>query len=165
MSELFWKLLAKIVSQPAIADWLIDRSRATPYFHLPGYMNRHWVFNGYDPGKRVRRWGDLLPAIRVHEILRADRGRHKHDHPWDARTIILSNGYVETRLVNGKDVKFLRKRGDTATLNYGEYHRIDELLDDLPVWTLFITWRYRGTWGFWVDGKKIPHREYQGEMP
>ena len=27
--------------------------------------------------------------------------------------------------------------------------------------TLFITGRYRGPWGFWVDGAKVPWREYE----
>jgi hypothetical protein len=33
------------------------------------------------------------------------------------------------------------------------------------VWTLFITWRYQGTWGFDVDGSKVPWREYLGIKP
>jgi hypothetical protein len=28
--------------------------------------------------------------------------------------------------------------------------------------TLFITGKYRGTWGFLVDGVKVPWREYLG---
>ena len=46
-------------------------------------------------------------------------------------------------------------------LLYGQYHRISAISDD-GVWTLFITGRKRGTWGFWVNGRKVPWREYGG---
>jgi hypothetical protein len=55
----------------------------------------------------------------------------------------------------------LRVPGDTARLMFGEYHRIAQISDG-GVWTLFITGRNRGTWGFMVDGKKVPWREYLG---
>lgn len=165
MQTLLWRLIALVVSRPPIARYLIERSKRTPYFHLTGYMNRWWLFNGYParmPGtdrdrQAARRWG-FLPSIRIHHILREDRGAHPHDHPWDARTIILDGWYVERR---DRERRVLRG-GDTARILHGDFHHIEQVSDG-GVLTLFITWKYLGTWGFMVDGRKIPHREY-GEL-
>ncbi len=172
--KLLWWLFAKIVALPPIANYLIKRSMKTPYQHLPDYMNRYWLFNKYEytPGtdeagydKRKYKW---LPSIRIHHILREDRGRDMHDHPWDARTIILKGMYVEDRLVRyygggfiGID-KFVRQPGNTAALKLGEFHEIKAVSDD-GVWTMFFTWKYQGTWGFFVDGVKIPWKQYLAE--
>lgn len=175
MKEFLWQCLAYVVSREPVANYLIKRAQRTPYFHLEGYMNRWWLFNSYnfDPDnekqshERKIKW---LPSVRVHHILRADTARHLHDHPWDARTIILKGGYVERRLegfdMDGREyhARFIRGAGDTATLNYGEYHAIDGV-DEGGVYTLFFTWDYQGTWGFLVDGKKIQWREYERLYP
>jgi len=158
VKELLWKVLAWIVSCKPVANYLIERAKRTPYFDLEGYMERNWLYNGFDqPGYNPKR-----PSVRVHHILRKDLGRHKHDHPWDARTIVLRGYYIESRMNRENNLCvniFMRGRGDTATIDYGEYHEITEVSPG-GVWTLFITWKYHGTWGFWVDGKKIPWREY-----
>jgi len=164
VSNLFWRLVARIVSRPAVAAWLIERAQRTPYTHIMSldgqdcYMGRWWLFNPYpSSGAPKRRGWGWLPSVRIHYIMREDRDRHFHDHPWDARTIILHGWYVEYRGVDS----VLRVRGDTATLKFGEYHRIATVPEE-GVWTLFITWKYRGTWGFVVDGKKVPWRQYVG---
>lgn len=169
-----WKPVAWLVSRPAVTSWLIKRAQKTPYFHLPGYMDRWWLFNAYgsegpDGVREKTKPYPWLPSVRIHHILRKDFARDPHDHPWDARTIILKGGYKETRLVydpHGNpewpevyEVEFNRVPGDTATLKYGEYHNITTVTDG-GVWTLFITYKYRGMWGFLVDGKKVPHKEY-----
>lgn len=168
MKEMLWKLLAKILGIPFVASWLIKRAMRTPYFHLEGYMNRYWLFNRYSavgkPDVIPRRFS-WLPSVRIHHILREDDARDLHDHPWNARTIILKGYYVERRLIN-KPSRFvicntyLRQAGDTATINFGEYHNIDEVSDG-GVWTLFIAGNSLGTWGFLVDGKKVPYKEYE----
>jgi len=165
-----WKIVAFIVSRRAIADWLIRRAMRTPYFHLEGYMRRWWLFNPYgggsqgeadhadDNARHRRRWA-WLPSIRVHHILREDLAAHPHDHPWDARTIILRGWYIERQAGVAPRV---RRRGDTGAINYGDYHHIERVSSG-GVWTLFITWAYRGSWGFLVDGKKVPWREYEAK--
>jgi hypothetical protein len=55
----------------------------------------------------------------------------------------------------------LRKAGDTARINFGEFHAIDRISEG-GVWTIFITGKYRGTWGFLVNGVKIQWRKYTG---
>lgn len=165
---MLWKLLAWAVSRPAVAEYLIRRAMRTPYFNLIGYMNRYWLFNGYSDGpnlcpKRFKR----LPSVRIHHILREDVGAHLHDHPWNARTIILKGWYKETRLIADPSQwtkrmirrDFLRTRGETARIDFGEFHEITEVSYG-GVWTLFICWDYLGKWGFLVDGVKVPHDQY-----
>ena len=168
MTNFLWRVFAWIVSRPRISAYLIRRAQKTPYTHLPGYMNRYWLFNAYRKvdGEEVTPipW---LPSIRIHHILRHDGDRHLHDHPWDARTIILKGHYVEKRLlpfmVHATGF-FTRNVGDTAPLKFGEYHSIVEVPDG-GVWTMFITFGYQGTWGFLVDGVKMPWREYMALYP
>lgn len=165
-----WRLVARIVSRPAIANYLIQRAQRTPYTHIYGrhnnnlYMERWWLFNPYPAAGNYTRkgWRNWLPSIRVHHIVREDDDGHLHDHPWDARTIILKGWYVEE--VRTFWLYLLRKRrqaGDTAPIRFEQYHRIDEVSDG-GVWTLFFTWRHLGEWGFLVDGNKVPWRTYLG---
>jgi hypothetical protein len=42
-----------------------------------------------------------------------------------------------------------------------QYLRISYIAEG-GAWTLFFTWRYQGTWGFLVDGAKVPWRKYLG---
>lgn len=44
---------------------------------------------------------------------------------------------------------------------FGEYHRIDTISEG-GVWTLFLTWRFQGDWGYLVDGHKVAHGAYRG---
>ncbi len=165
--DLFWTPIAWLASRPAVTDWLIRRAQRTPYSHIYDpkgsgeiYMERYWLFNPYPTetsGRKGKAW-DWLPSIRLHHIMRPDSDRNMHDHPWNARTIILRGFYFEKRETGGLR---MMAQGDTAHIGFGEYHKITNVCDDGP-WTLFITWKYRGTWGFLVDGVKIPWRTYLG---
>jgi hypothetical protein len=164
--NMFWAPLARLLARPRIADYLIRRSQRTPYFNIDGYMDRFWLFNAYRKNARgvmYTRWPRWIPSVRVHHILRADLDTVPHDHPWNARTIILRGWYFETRQPigqpNGFGQQFVRKAGSTATLKFEEYHAVQRVSKG-GVWTLFFTWKYRGGWGFWVGGKKVPYREY-----
>lgn len=160
---MFWKLIARICAHPKVATWLIARSFETPYFPITGpdgsvYMSRWWLFNPYPaPGQYKGKWQFPI-SVRIHHIQREDSDRNLHDHPWNARTIILRGGYVEER--EGGEV-IHRKPGDTARLRFGEYHRITQVAEG-GAWTIFITGKYRGTWGFLVDGVKVQWRKYLG---
>lgn len=163
--EYLWRLLAFIVSRPTIAEWLIARAWRTPYRDLPGYMRRGWVFNPYtassDNSDRTERRIRWLPAIRVHHILRKDLADHPHDHPWNARTIALRDWYIERREDGTQRVI---RAGDTAPIRFGQFHHIEQVSEG-GVFTLFFTWDYCGTWGFLVDGVKVPWRQYVAEHP
>lgn len=182
---MIWNLIARIASHPTVAGWLINRAQRTPYNHIQSvdgtqrYMGRWWLFNPYPHGSdgdgRRFAW---LPSVRIHHICQADVDRHLHDHPWNARTIILSGWYTEERpwdslpesetakadgiaLTNEFRAVFHRTSGYTGRLLYGQYHRISSVSPG-GVWTLFLVGRKRGTWGFDVDGAKVPWREYLG---
>lgn len=183
ISKAIWSLIAGLLARPAVAEWLIERARLTPYQHIMSsdgrelYMGRWWLFNPYDRDTHKARWRWFPWSIRIHHIMRPDADRDLHDHPWNARTIILRGGYTEQRLIDPADpvlgalcvppgalpTEYLtRFAGDTARLNHGEYHRIDEVSPG-GVFTLFITSRYQGNWGFLVNGVKVPWRDYTGE--
>jgi hypothetical protein len=182
MPNLFWRLLAKLLARPTVANWIIIRAQRTPYLHILShdesetYMGRWWLFNPYSRGDHAPKYSWWPWSVRVHHIMRADADRDLHDHPWNARTIILRGWYHEERLLSKDDplhiempapegsewTEFLsRKPGDTARLSHGEYHRIDRVSPD-GVYTLFFTGPWQGMWGFLVNGLKVPWREYLG---
>jgi hypothetical protein len=171
---MLWKLIAKVCARPAVADWLIRRAAAHPYSDIYNdgvlYMRRGWVFNPYPySGAKPTLLQQLCPySIRVHHIVKPDDARDHHDHPWNARTIVFRGGYDEVRLERSCDllwhpqdveIKYQRRAGDTATIGFGEYHTITHI-EPGGAYTLFITGRYRGTWGFLVNGVKVHYKKY-----
>lgn len=173
MEPLFWRVVAKVVSQPRIANYLIKRAMRTPYSHIRSvdgkdiYMARYWLFNPYpiesESDKTRPKWQFPISA-RIHNIRREDLDRHLHDHPWNCRTIILKGWYCEQRRKHedGRCEFNVYGPGSTARLRFGlDWHKINHVTtEDDAVWTLFIIGKYRGTWGFNVDGVKVPHWEY-----
>lgn len=185
-----WKLIARVITRnPSTVDWIIRRAMRTPYTHITSadgksiYMGRWWLFNPYtrrSDGEQGAARFAWLPSVRIHHICRPDQDRDLHDHPWNARTIILDGWYREERPAIAcsdedtlhQSIRFklykreylaelLRQTGYTGRLKFGEYHRISEVSAG-GVWTIFITGRKRGTWGFMVKGKKVPWRTYLG---
>lgn len=171
---IFWWLLGQIISTPFVARYLIKRASRTPYVPILSpdgtetYMDRLWLFNPYWTHAEKEAFalaGEPVPwkfpiSIRLHCIRTPDGDRHVHDHPWDARTILLRGAYLEER-----DKKMrLFEPGQTGRLAFGkDFHRIREVFPepgDNGVWTFFITYKFQGTWGFLVNGKKIPFKEY-----
>ncbi len=157
VSDWFWNTVARVLAIPAVADWIIHRAMKTPYFHLPGYMNRWWFFNGYDHsiGGKIRPHPWFPWSLRVHHILRRDFDKCPHDHPVNARTFILKNHYVEER----DEGLYWREAGDSAAIKFGEFHNIVHVPPE-GAWTLFILGRNKGEWGFRVNGKKVPWHDY-----
>lgn len=160
MKEYLWRLIAWAVSRKTIADWLIARAMRTPYWHLKGYMDRYWLFNAYDRSTKRRKYPWLKFSIRLHYIRRNDHDRAEHNHPFDARTIILRRWYEEIR----SGVKYTRKLGDTATIRKNDFHRITKI----PVtgtWTMFIIFKDYGSgdWGFNTPHGFVKASKYFGE--
>lgn len=182
MSEFWWHIIARIVCRPRVVEWLIARAKRTPYTPIMSrdgthlYMDRWWLFNPYKVDQAPR-W-PWLPSIRVHHIVKPDSDAHLHDHPWNARTIVMRGHYLEERqarmlsqdeiayadgakvYADGLRMAYWRIEGYTGRVLFGQYHRIAIVPDEVGVYTLWFTWRYAGTWGFLVDGKKMPWREY-----
>jgi hypothetical protein len=189
LSNLAWRVVAGIAPRPHVFRWLLMRAVRTPYTPITSqdgtqiYMQRWWLFNPYEHGAdgdaTPARW-PWLPSLRMHHIRVPDTDRHLHDHPWNARTIVLAGWYDEVRtfaaLTNrealspdgirqtseGTLALFHRRSGYTGRLLYAQYHRIAQVSEG-GVFTLFITWRKRGEWGFAVDGQKVPWRQYIAE--
>lgn len=195
---LTWRILAYVATRKRVFVWLLRRAFRTPYSHITSadgtdvYMRRFWLFNPYsvETGERQGEWAkrswwrEMLPSVRLHHIMRADQDRHLHDHPWNARTIILKGWYEEERYVDESPRGAVKREanaqkpahlrfgysttsetriaGYTGRLLFGQYHRITQVPRD-GVWTLFITWRKRGSWGFDVDGHKVPWKQYLAE--
>lgn len=149
VGPLTWEKLAEFCAWEPVADALIKQAQLTPYTQLDGYMHRWWLFNprgAVFPG---------LAAIRIHHILRPDAGPHPHNHPWDARTIILRGGYFEER----DDGEHLRVAGDTTEIKATTFHRIVKVSEG-GAWTMFITGPKLQDWGFRTAEGVIPWREY-----
>lgn len=160
-----WSDLALILSQPSIAQLLIESARKRPDDHLEGYMNRYWL---KPPAADDLIELPLTPAdiygnsIRIHHILTKDHDRHHHDHPWQFRSIILTGWYREERLdPSGVPMMITRCAGDTYTCSQGEYHRIVEISEE-PLYTLCIIGKKLTKWGFLVDGAHVDSHEYLG---
>ena len=124
-------------------------------------MDRWWLFNAYgknpDGSVKPARFS-WLPSIRVHHICLPDDDKHEHDHPWNARTIILRGFYIEERHTHNQHPRCLLS-GDTSRINSGEFHRIS-MISRGGVYTLFFTWEFVEEWGFAVDGKKVLWKQY-----
>ena len=174
LRDLPWRPFAWLVSRRPVFEWLRARALQHPYTHIGPddnrYMWRYWLFNPYgkdaDDNVTPPRW-TWLPSVRLHLIMRPDKDRHLHDHPWNARTIVLKGYYIEEREPTYRSrcvfvPIFTRLRGYTGRLLFGQYHRIRAVPED-GVWTMFWTWKKRGTWGFNVDGQKVHYKEYLKE--
>lgn len=164
---MFW-LIAKILSIPFIVNLLIKRATKTPYLHIVKqgnlYMARYWLLNPYSRSTGKPRFKWFPWSMRLHFIMRPDDDCHMHDHPWNARTFILRGGYREVRPDwNGALKTFERNAGDTAKLNFGEFHKITAISPG-GVTTLFISGPYRGIWGYLVNGGKVDWRTYLAEQ-
>jgi hypothetical protein len=160
MKELLFRAVAWLVSRRPVRMAILRYAVSRPYEHITDpsgtdvYMRRYWVFNSYfAPNYRKR-----LPSIRLHAIRRPDQAPHEHDHPWTFRTFILSGGYIEER----DGIPYMRVAGDTATLPAGTFHRIVKIMPGEPCITLFVTYRKQCSWGFNVDGVRVPWRVYLG---
>ncbi|AKT33635.1 hypothetical protein RYA05_28310 [Pseudomonas syringae pv. actinidiae] len=173
MKETLWRAFAVIVSRPCVAAWIIRRAQRTPYQHITSadgqerYMGRWWLFEGYDRVRQQPKHRWFPWSVRVHHILREDRDRDLHDHPWHARTIILQGEYVEQRLImintHGQVTERIERRtGTCAALRPGEYHRIDQVAAG-GAYTLFITRPKSCDWGFLVNGVKVPWDVYTAD--
>ena len=136
MINLFWRLVAKLLANPAIADWLIVRAQRTPYQHIMSadgaemYMGRWWLFN---PCSRTTHKPALwwFPwSFRIHHIMRPDEDRDLHDHPWNARTIILRTDILNMRF-DGVREGFLyvvqQKTAKTSDAAWIQFKVTDEL--------------------------------------
>lgn len=107
----------------------------------------------------LRRWF-LTPRswpwrIFIHHIMRSDRDRHLHDHPWDFSTLIVNGSYLE-HLPHGTRIA----RPGMILHNKAEHtHRIEL---QRPMWTVLFVGRPRRVWGFHTEAGWVDYRTYLG---
>lgn len=110
-------------------------------------------------------------AVRVHEIVASDDDRALHDHPWDYWSLILHGGYTEIssagRVWYGPG-SFIRHKAEHRHRLRLERPRHPAFPNayvltgpPVPCLTLFVMFRKRQSWGFFVDGEKINWRDYR----
>lgn len=171
---------------PFAVNKLIARAKRTPYYNLPGYMNRYWLvpYNvtivrqaepnhwPFTDGTGLVSWRRPFTrlvqmcglAARVHEILRSDLGREPHDHPWWYLTVVLKVGYWEERYDAAGQLVNTKWHGPGSVLfrRANSWHKLVVPEGEIAT-TLFITGAKSQSWGFNVDGKKVPYYEYLGQ--
>lgn len=178
---MLYSLLAMVLADRRVWSWLLSQAIHTPYLHIDDYMLRWWLVpyqnEAAGPGCGMLDWRKrpiarliqkLGFAVRIHLILRPDRGDAGHSHPWNARTFIMSGSYIEDRYYTGSDGRqyvrqFMRTAGDTAALRYDEFHRIS-WVSGSGVLTLFVTGQKQGTWYFLrPNGERVHYVDWLAE--
>lgn len=144
-----------------LIEWLIRRAKRTPYTHLPGYMNRWWLFRAGHSGRHGQSGEYPRFGIRIHEILRSDMDMNPHDHPWAFVTFILKGGYFERRWwPNGTTSLKWHPPGSLIFRRHTDWHMIIvDREEGLPV-TMFTTGRWRHVWGFMTSEGKVDFKTY-----
>lgn len=171
-----FNLIARILARPFVVNWIIKRfaKEKNVYFHITNpidssdvYMYRWWII-------KRRPWMNF--CVRLHHIKRADHGFNLHSHPFNYRTFILRNWYIEERpdfkagMMLGMEPhdpvlynirrNDLRHAGETQMNGIRSFHRIS-LVHPEGVWTLFVMWGgKKGDWGFMTDDGYVQADEY-----
>lgn len=151
-----------------LARTLLELSQQTPYSHIPGYMQRwHLITHPATPGEPgygtfINKLREFYPFyVRFHHILRADKGRHVHDHPFSFTSIILKGWYTEERMdADGRLQLITYSEGDINTVKVGEYHRITDVSQDGVITLVFHDKKKYDSWGFLVDGERVHWKDY-----
>lgn len=154
----------KFPISPAMLDMLkraiIDQAVHTPYSHLQGYMNR-WFATADDA---MAYKAEDQPVRRVHEILRSDKDRDLHDHPFDYITLIMEGGYFEEQpkyadWPAGPRISTWRGEGSLLSRRAEDPHRLI-IPEGSRAVTLFMTSPRRRDWGFYTKGGWVHWRNY-----
>lgn len=105
----------------------------------------------------------------IHKLLREDRSRHPHDHPWPFVSAVLVGGYREElaeRFQHRGTRATFRERGPGSTRALpatGLWHRFVHLHRQ-PTWTLVLVGRKCNQWGFLLaDGTTVDAEAYAPE--
>lgn len=139
MSQLPGRALRLVDGAPDVShlpcDRLLDSGGAE-------YMRRFYVQRGSGPNARF------------HQIVASDPQRVFHDHPWDYTTVLLSGSYLE----HTPDGDVLYTAPCTIVRKAESLHRLE--LPDGPVWTWFVTGRWKRRWGFMTEHGWVHYADY-----
>jgi len=149
-------------------EWVAKRfPKRVLHVHGEPYLWRIYICG--DPGALSLWPGEVKPtfpwlpfSVYLHAFLKPDAGRDLHNHPWEkAWSLILSGGYDEERLDDDEIVERRMRPGRVNRIRRETFHRVVRLYAN-PTWTLFVTGKYAGRWGFRdrETGKFIPWNRY-----
>lgn len=147
--------------EPYLLRWFVVR-QGQEWLALPEETREAIVADKQHGREQSDRPGD---NVFVHQFWRSDDDRALHDHPWPWTTIILDGEYLEHRPADpanpaGPTEIYRRRAGDIVTTPDAETpHRV-ELLDDVPVTTLFYTGSKIREWGFWCEKGWVHWRDF-----
>jgi hypothetical protein len=146
-------LISACSAWQGLASAVRSASYRTPYEDLDGYMRRWW-FMPELYGERAR----------LHQTLRSDRDRERHDHPWHFVSVILEGGYTEELLVPGDTIPTRQRfRAGDVLFRHAEHRHRLELEPGADCWTLVFTSPNVREWGFWTEDEVfIPWRQHPG---
>lgn len=107
-------------------------------------------------------------TIFIHKFVRSDEDRALHDHPWNFLVIPVWRGYIEHSKkrcdcwrcnCSNPSCPSLHPWHESETRVYpiistryrkAEYRHRVELVQGKPSWSIFIHFRKRRDWGFWM---------------
>ncbi len=135
--------------------------------------NPDLILRKQDGTEYLRRWW-LIPRNRfgfniyLHKFMSSDEDRSLHDHPWWTLSILLSGCYLEHMPKNMDKWVHENNREEVVKKRYpfipiyrsaDAIHRI-ELINETPVWTLFITGPVIREWGFYCPTFWRHHNDF-----
>ncbi len=128
------------------------------------FARRQFIPDWSNPDQTyLKRWRFDTPlgSVFLHQILLPDGDPDPHSHPFSRSvSLLLKGGYIEHRGIDGAEVRTLRA-GKLNRISGTDVHRIVELTNGDPVWTLFWAGKPHGRgWGFYVDGTYVDHKVY-----
>lgn len=163
-----------------LVGFILALAHKTPFWDLPGYMRRWWLFGGSyadDRPEDVRGWrGTMLDRLvgrfvrcRIHQILRSDNERDLHCHPWPYMTIILRGGYLEVTPCHQyqpavDDAVWARRRwhgpGSIIFRRATDRHRLEVPAGETATTMFFMFGGKSRQWGFHTDEGFVPAFKY-----
>lgn len=168
--SLFKRMLERLASRLEERQIIIDGELYLQRYYVAGRMPEA-LADLWDVDRPKERLG-FLPTIYLHRFHRPDAERSLHNHPWFALGVILTGGYLETRmrgnpLVEPHGVFSIQRNmrpGMLQLITPYDFHRVSMLHDD-EVWTLFCIGEKQQSWGYWLDEeKRFAHwREVHGD--
>jgi len=109
--------------------------------------------------------------VYIHKFYSSDFDKHLHDHPWWNISILLTGSYLEhvpkdynKWIKNESREEIVLKRYPFIPIWRSAYyiHKI-ELVNNEPIWTLFITGPVIRNWGFFCPTSWRANEEYLNE--
>lgn len=132
----------------------------------------HWsLLSGIDIGTDGDPYLDRLRVLEtpwlsvyLHHIHRPDAEVDPHDHPWAFASLVLCGSYEEVTWPDKANEYYRyprdRRRWSVRRTPRRAAHMITKVTG--PLWTLVVTGRDHGEWGFYQEGHYSPWRKYLG---